>query len=157
MQYWQILLHRRRYNHHGGGEHRPDWVTTYPFSGLPQIFEWARGIIGHPKSKGPTIIGNDVWIGQFSLILSGVTVGDGAVIGAKAVVTKDVPPYAIVAGNPARLIRYRFSQEQIKQLLEIKWWNWDLATIQKFVKELCSPDIDKFISLAKTYNEVNLS
>ncbi|WP_308462078.1 CatB-related O-acetyltransferase [Mesorhizobium sp. INR15] len=77
------------------------------------------------SSKGPIRIGNDVWIGRRAIILSGVTIGDGAVIGAGAVVSKDVPPYAVVVGNPAALVRYRFNSGQIASLLEIRWWDWE--------------------------------
>ena len=74
-------------------------------------------------NKGDIIIGNDVWIGYEAVILSGITIGDGAMIGTRAVVTKDVPPYAIVAGNPAKIIKYRFDDKRIKELLEEKWWD----------------------------------
>ena len=100
----------------GGGEHRVDWVTTYPLRVL--FDDPLANKDGHPASKGPTIIGNDVWVGYRVTILSGVKIGDGAVIAAGAVVTKDVPPYAIVGGNPAKLIKYRFSPE-ISEALEI--------------------------------------
>ena len=82
-----------------GGNHRADWLTTYPF---PELWPEAQGMPGHPATKGDVIIGHDVWIGLDALILSGVQVGDGAIIGARSVVTKSVAPYAIVAGNPAR-------------------------------------------------------
>lgn len=84
-----------------GGEHRTDWVTTYPFN---KLWKSAKTFTGHPSTKGDVIIGNDVWVGHAAVILSGVMIGDGAVVGANAVVTKNVPPYGIVAGNPARLI-----------------------------------------------------
>lgn len=104
-----------------GGEHRSDWVTTYPFHDL-----WpdASAVPRQARSKGPVRIGNDVWIAQRAVILSGVTVGDGAIVGAAAVVARDVPPYAIVAGNPARLVRTRFDSEIIYKLLRVQWWNW---------------------------------
>lgn len=126
-----------------GGEHRPDWITTYPFNAMWS--EIAGHIQGHPKSKGNVVIGHDVWIGMDALILSGVTIGDGAVIGAKSVVTKDVPPYAIVAGNPARIKRYRFDEASIRQLLEISWWNWPDEKIASAMDLLLSPDIHPFI------------
>jgi acetyltransferase-like isoleucine patch superfamily enzyme len=126
-----------------GGEHRTDWVTTYPFN---VFWDSAKHIQGHPKSKGDVIIGNDVWIGMDALILSGVTIGDGAVIGTNAVVAKNVPPYAIVAGNPARIIRYRFDAETIEKLLEIAWWNWPDEKIDAAVSLLLSPDISQFIA-----------
>jgi len=94
------------------GEHRTDWVTTYPFNLILDDF---KSIKGHPKTKGSVIIGNDVWIGMNAMILSGVTIGDGAVIWANSVVSKDVAPYTIVAGNPARVIRQRFDQETNRQ------------------------------------------
>ena len=107
-----------------GGEHRADWVTTYPFSAFSNNWGPASNIPGHPTSKGNIVIGNDVWIGHGALILSGSTVGHGAIIGARSVITKDVEPYAIYAGNPAKLIRYRFDEEVREKLLELAWWNW---------------------------------
>lgn len=127
-----------------GGNHRIDWVTTYPLRGcldLPGAFE-----DGHPASKGDIVIGNDVWIGRGARVLSGVTVGDGAVIGGYSVVTKDVRPYAIVVGNPAREVRRRFSDEQIDALLSIAWWNWPMDKILECVAELSDSDIDRFIA-----------
>lgn len=128
-----------------GGEHRSDWVTTYPFSALSDEFS---SIQGHPKSKGDVVIGNDVWIASGATILSGVRIGDGAIIGAQAVVGKDVPPYAIVAGNPAAVIKFRFEQPIIDRLLQIKWWDWELEDIKRAVPLLLSTDIAEFISYA---------
>lgn len=130
----------------GGGEHRTDWVTTYPLRVL--FDDPLANQDGHPASKGATCIGNDVWIGYRATILSGVTVGDGAVIAAGAVVTKDVPPYAIVGGNPAKLIKYRFDNETIAQLMNIQWWNWPEHKIKEAVPLLCSANIGDFISFA---------
>jgi acetyltransferase-like isoleucine patch superfamily enzyme len=127
-----------------GGNHRIDWVTVYPLRGslgLPGAFE-----DGHPASKGDIFIGNDVWIGRGARVLSGVTIGDGAVIGGYSVVTKDVRPYAIVVGNPAREVRRRFSDEQIDALLSIAWWNWPMGKIIECVAELSDSDIDRFIA-----------
>ena len=125
-----------------GGEHNTDWVSTYPFN---KIFQEARVIEGHPKTKGDVIIGNDVWVGEGVTILSGVTIGDGAVIGARTVVTKDVPPYAIFAGNPAKIIRYRFDEEIIKELLKIQWWNWPNDKVLQELPLIMSSNIDEFI------------
>ena len=109
-----------------GGGHRVDWVTTYPLS---VFFDELGSCEGHPLTKGDLEIGHDVWVGYGATILSGIHIGDGAVIAARAVVTRDVPPYAIVAGNPARIIKYRFDTETIAELLELKWWNWPIDTV----------------------------
>jgi acetyltransferase-like isoleucine patch superfamily enzyme len=82
------------------------------------------------RTKGPIVLGNDVWIGARATIMSGVTIGDGAVVAACSVVTKDVPPYAIVAGNPARFIKYRFSEDTIAAMLKIRWWEWPIERIK---------------------------
>jgi virginiamycin A acetyltransferase len=86
---------------------------------------------GDVESKGPILIGNDVWIGMKVIILSGVSIGDGAIIAAGSVVTKDIPPYAIVGGNPAKVIKFRFTDEMIKELLEVAWWNWPVGKINQ--------------------------
>ncbi|MFA6066657.1 MAG: CatB-related O-acetyltransferase [Candidatus Babeliaceae bacterium] len=129
-----------------GGNHRTDWISTYPFMAFNQVFPEARDIQGHPATKGDIIIGNDVWIGTQVTILSGVTIGDGAVIGAHSVVAKDIPPYAIAVGNPAKVVRYRFDEETIRQLLALQWWNWPLEKINKNVHLLCSDSIQEFIT-----------
>ena len=131
-----------------GGNHRTDWVTTYPFGHINNhIFNNFNGE-GHPATKGDVIIGNDVWIGQNVTIMSGVTIGDGAVIANNSHVVKNVEPYSIVGGNPAKFIKYRFTSEQIQKLLEIKWWNWDDEKINKFTPLLCNKNIDDFIKIA---------
>jgi virginiamycin A acetyltransferase len=96
---------------------------------------------GELPYKGDTIIGNDVWIGYKALIMAGVKVGDGAIIAAKSVVTKKVPPYTIVGGNPSKIIRKRFDDSVIEKLLQIKWWNWDKEKITRNLKIITYCDI----------------
>lgn len=126
-----------------GGNHRTDWITTYPFGHTNKhIFKWHGK--GHPSTKGDVIIGNDVWIANGVTIMSGVNIGDGAIIASNSHVVKDVPPYTIVGGNPAVIIRKRFSDEHITKLLELKWWDWDVKKIQENIHLLCSDNIDEF-------------
>ena len=131
-----------------GGNHVTTWVTTYPFGHINQhIFNNFNGD-GHPTTKGDVIIGNDVWIGSNVTIMSGVTIGDGVVIANNSHVVKNIEPYSLVGGNPAKFIKYRFTQEQIEKLLEIKWWFWDDDKINKSTPLLCNNNIDDFITLA---------
>ncbi|REE81999.1 acetyltransferase-like isoleucine patch superfamily enzyme [Lutibacter oceani] len=124
-----------------GGEHQSEWISSYPFKTISS-FDISINYNEH-KSKGDVIIKNDVWIGYSSIILSGVTIGNGAIIGAGSVVTKDVPDYAIVGGNPAKLIRFRFNEEIIKTLLEIEWWKWETKRINDNIDILCSGDFER--------------
>lgn len=126
-----------------GGEHRIDFTTTYPFNALLKSFNY---IEGHPHTKGDIIVENDVWIGINAKILSNVKIGNGAVIGANALVTKDVPPYAIVAGNPSRIIKYRFDENTIEKLQKIKWWNFKEEELIKVIPLLQSNNIQDFIN-----------
>lgn len=129
-----------------GGGHRTDWVTTYPFN----VLEKKLGDIdGHPISRGDVVIGNDVWIGTDSMILSGVTIGDGAVIMARAVVTRDVAPYAIVGGVPARETGKRFDDNTISRLLALRWWDWPRKRIISAGPHLLSDNINDFLALSE--------
>lgn len=128
-----------------GGNHRVDWVTTYPFPAFAEQWETARNIAGHPDTNGDVVVGNDVWIGSNATIMSGVTIGDGAVIAANSCVTHDVPPYAIVGGNPALLLRNRFDARTVEQLLAIRWWDWSDERIAANAELLCSGDIERFL------------
>ncbi|PLT69947.1 acetyltransferase [Mediterraneibacter gnavus] len=123
-------------------------LSTYPF---PLFFEeWGLNKKDVTKSwdnKGDIIIGNDVWIGYEAVILSGVTIGDGAIIGTRALVTKDVPPYTIVGGMPAKIIRKRFEEETINLLLEKKWWNWSREKIAKNIKNIQNGCIENLYDL----------
>ena len=132
------------------GNHRIDWITTYPFSDpiVSRFWPGAVGISGHPATRGDVVIGNDVWLANDCVILSGVSIGDGAVIGARSVVTTDVPPYTIVAGNPARNIRKRFTDENIEKLLAIQWWNWPKERLEAHMHLLCSGNVDELSKAA---------
>ncbi len=132
-----------------GGEHRVDWLTTFPFNKRKKF----SAIKGHPHSKGDIIIGNDVWVGLNATILSGVTIGDGAVIGAFSVVSKDIPPYTVVAGNPVQVIKKRFDDKTIETLLSIKWWEWEYKNVEKIVPVLLQGDINKIIDIRNIDSE----
>lgn len=123
-----------------GGNHLTEAVSTYPFAIFGESWANAMQWKSYP-SKGDTIVGNDVWIGHRATIMPGVTIGDGAIIGTGATVVKDVPPYTIVGGNPAREIRKRFSETEIEQLLEIKWWDWKPEKISQHVRQLTGGDV----------------
>lgn len=123
-----------------GANHLTESISSYPFA----IFggDWIDAMEGENyPTKGNTVVGNDVWIGYGAIIMPGVQIGDGAIIGAKSVVTKDVAPYSIVGGNPAKEIRKRFSEGEIKELLKLQWWNWDIQKITKNVKHLTKLDL----------------
>lgn len=124
-----------------GLNHRTDWISTYPFGGRYKgIFKY-NGPRGYLQSKGDVNIGNDVYIGIDSRIMSGVKIGDGAVIGAHTVVAKDVPPYSIVVGNPGRVVKKRFNEEDISFLLKLKWWDLPIDEINAIIPYLTSSDI----------------
>ncbi len=128
--------------------HAMSSLSTYPF---PIFFEeWeldVKEIASAWDNKGNIIIGNDVWIGFEAIILSGVTIGDGAIIGTRAVVTKDVPPYTIVGGVPAKPIRKRFSDYVISELLKLQWWNWSENRIKKNIAAIQAGQIENLRSL----------
>lgn len=124
-----------------GANHLSLSISSYPFA----IFgdDWAGAMDGKSyPSKGNTVIGNDVWIGYKATIMPGISIGDGCIIAAHAVVTRDVPPYTIVGGNPAEVIKKRFSPAEIERLLSLQWWDWDIDTISANVHLLTGEDID---------------
>jgi len=122
------------------GEHPMSSVSSYPFPNAHRFGPPTRDI-----AKGPITVGNDVWIGSRAIVLSGVKIGDGAVVGAGAVVTKDVQPYAVVAGNPAKLIRHRFEPTVIEGLLAIRWWDWSDDQIEAAMPDL-QASVSEFVS-----------
>jgi acetyltransferase-like isoleucine patch superfamily enzyme len=135
-----------------GGDHRTDFVTTYPFGAMTGVWPEAEVRDDFHTSKGDVTIGHDVWLGSQCMILSGVTVGDGAVVAARAVVTKDVPPYAIVGGNPAKLIRMRFDPRTAERLLASRWWDLPRDRIAALIPLLQSGDVEGFLSTLERTN-----
>lgn len=123
----------------GNQGHRTDWASTFPFF-YQQDENFADARDGFVRA-GDTVIGNDVWIGSEAMIMAGVKIGDGAVIASRAVVTKDVAPYEVVGSNPAKHIKYRFSEQQINKLLEMQWWDWSDEQLKGAMRYLCSADI----------------
>lgn len=124
------------------GDHKLDAFSTYPFPVFKNGWEHVFNTLDLPI-KGDIIVGNDVWFGYNSLIKNGVTIGSGAIIAASAVVVKDAPPYSIVAGNPAKVVKKRFDEETIRRLLEIAWWDWDIKDITAHLPLICNLDIDQ--------------
>lgn len=128
--------------------HTMNSLSTYPF---PIFFEeWGldvKDITSAWDNKGDIVIGNDVWIGYEAVIMAGVTIGDGAIIGARAVVTKDVLPYTIVGGVPAKQIRKRFSDETISELLNLKWWDWPIEKISRNIELIKSGNLSSNLML----------
>ena len=137
----------------GNQGHRNDWASSFPFFYMPEVPHFA-GAVDAFQPAGDTVIGNDVWIGSEAIIMPGVKVGDGAVIGTRALVTRDVEPYAIVGGNPARVIRKRFDDASIAMLLEMKWWDWDDARLGQAMPLLCSGDIAALHAFWREWAEV---
>ena len=125
-----------------GANHMLDCYTAYPFEIIDEFKGLSRPF-GSRGFRGDTVIGNDVWIGQNATILPGVHIGDGAIIGANAVVAKDVPPYSIVVGNPAQVKKFRFDEETREFLLKLQWWNKDIETIKKLIPLLTNETLDK--------------
>ena len=128
----------------GLGSHPVDWISTHSF-----VYDKKYGFNTKNRfvSNEKTIVGNDVWIGANATILNGVTIGDGAIIGAHSLVTKDVEPYSIVVGVPAKVIRYRFDKDTIQKLLAIKWWNWQDDLIMKKIGTFTN--VNSFLESAK--------
>jgi virginiamycin A acetyltransferase len=130
-----------------GANHLTQSISSYPFT----IFghDWTKAMEGKSyPNKGNTIVGNDVWIGYNATILPGITIGDGAIIAANTTVSKNVPPYSIVGGNPSKIIKKRFSDEKIETLLELKWWDWDIEKITKHVADLTGDTITNLKAIA---------
>ena len=127
-------------------DHDTKKISTYPFINCELVWPETADIKGHPMTRGDIVVGHDVWIGFGALIRSGVTIGNGAVIGMGSVVVKDIPPYAVAAGNPARVLRYRFEPEVIKRLNAIDWWDWSITNIRKYAQLLNSTTDEKSLA-----------
>jgi virginiamycin A acetyltransferase len=128
-----------------GANHKLDAISTYPFSLFGNGWEVVMPKLEELPIKGDTVIGNDVWIGYEALFLPGVHIGNGAIIAAKSVVTKDVPPYAILGGNPAKLIKTRFDENVISLLENLKWWDWDIKKITQSLPLLTSGKVNDLL------------
>ncbi len=124
-----------------GANHLSNAISAYPFAVFGHGWEHAMEGKSYP-SKGDTIIGNDVWIGYNATIMPGINIGDGAIIASNATVTKDVPPYTIVGGNPAKQIRKRFGEEKISELLQVRWWDWPIERITRNVQHLTGDQLE---------------
>lgn len=134
----------------GAANHRLCSATTYPFNVIGGAWaEIAPAHLGELPHKGDTIIGNDVWFGRNCVVMPGVKIGDGAIVAAHSVVTRDVPPYSLVGGNPARFIKKRFDDELIGLLQELKWWNFSPEQLADFLPLLVSPDLEKLKTVIK--------
>ncbi|MDF2987642.1 MAG: acetyltransferase [Eubacterium sp.] len=123
-----------------GANHRMDGISTYPFNIFGGGWERVTPAIEQLPFKGDTVVGNDVWLGQNVTIMPGVKIGDGAIIAANATVVKNVEPYAIYGGNPARFIRKRFSDDKIEFLLKLQWWNWEEQMLSDNLEKLTSKE-----------------
>ncbi|GAB4152820.1 MAG: Vat family streptogramin A O-acetyltransferase [Cyanobacteria bacterium J069] len=135
-----------------GGNHRTDWFTNYPFP----VFGngWEHAMPDSWPNKGDTVIGNDVWIGYGAMLMPGVQVGDGAIIATSSVITRNIEPYAVVGGNPAALIRKRFDEAVIEELLRIRWWDWDIQKITRHLPAICGGNLDVLRQAAEEDEEM---
>ena len=123
-----------------GGNHMTSWLTTYPFSIFGQGWEVAA-----PEAwpqRGDTRVGHDVWLGYRATVMPGITIGDGAIVASASVVTRDVPAYAVVGGNPAATLRFRFDPPTVERLLKLAWWDWDAAKVTRNVRLICAGDVE---------------
>lgn len=132
----------------GAAGHDTAAISAYPFPMFGGDWLADMPTFAHRPQRGDLVLGHDVWLGYRATVLAGVTIGHGAVVAAGAVVTSDVPPYAVMAGNPARLVRHRFAPEQVERLLEIAWWNWPVERVTASVGALMSGDIDALAAAA---------
>jgi chloramphenicol O-acetyltransferase type B len=133
-----------------GGQHCINWVSSYPFPFFFRMDAAYKDKCLAVDSKGDVIIGSDVWLCANCTILSGVTIGHGAVIANGTMVSRDVEPYAVMAGNPAKFIKWRFDEPTRQALLESAWWDWSEDEINKVMNKLCNDDLGDFLDYAKS-------
>lgn len=132
-----------------GGNHKNESYVNYPFAIFGELWDHSIPVTDSWDNKGDIIIGNDVWIGHEAMIMSGVTIGNGARIGSRAVVTKNVNPYEVVVGVPARVVKKRFGEDEIELLEQIQWWNWTADVIRKNMDVLMHRNINELKTLLK--------
>ena len=130
----------------GNQGHRNEWISTFPFFWMPEVAAFAGAQNGYLPA-GDTVVGHDVWIGSEAIVMPGIHIGDGAVIGTRAVVTRDVAPYTIAGGNPAAPIRRRFDDRRIALLLEMRWWDWPEERLHEAMPLLTSGDVEALYDL----------
>ncbi len=123
-----------------GANHKLSGFSTYPFQIFGNGWEAVTPEPGELPYKGDTVVGNDVWLGYDAMVMPGVQIGDGAIVAARAVVTRDVPPYAVVGGNPAKVVKQRFSEEVVAELLAIRWWDWPVEKITRNLHAIVGAD-----------------
>jgi virginiamycin A acetyltransferase len=126
-----------------GANHRMDGPSTYPFPIMGGAWAEHLDLLANLPSRGDTVVGNDVWLGHHTTVMPGVRIGHGVVVASHAVVVNDVPDYAIAGGNPAQVIRQRFSEEEIATLLRIAWWDWPLPTISQYLRVIASGSVEQ--------------
>jgi len=134
-----------------GANHRMDGPSTFPFPIMGGAWADHMSLLMDLPSRGDTIVGHDVWMGYEALVMPGVSIGHGAIIGSRAVVTQDIPPYAVALGNPAKIVKFRFSENEIKTLLDIAWWDWAVDDVTKHIDVIMSGDV---AALEKRYQQI---
>ncbi|MGF0312103.1 MULTISPECIES: CatB-related O-acetyltransferase [Nocardiaceae] len=135
-----------------GANHRMSGVSTYPFPIMGGAWAEHSDLVSDLPSRGDTVVGNDVWIGGNVTVMPGVRIGNGAVISTEAVVTKDVPDYAVVGGNPARVLRERFTAYEIRTLLDIAWWNWPIDSITEHIRTISDGSVADLAAVAARFD-----
>jgi len=138
-----------------GANHPMKGFSTYPFYIFGNGWEKATPNADDQKIKGDTVVGNDVWIGYNSAIMPGISIGHGAIVATRSVVTKDIPPYSIAGGNPAKVIRFRFDEETITGLLHVAWWDWPIESITENLEKIVQCDLPGLLHIRATLDARN--